>query len=183
MVKRFILIIIWIGSSSVIENNEARPIFGVNVSYQSTGQFTTYMVYLDNGITKSNKKILTENEFIHIASGKWPSIYNPKRINYFEKNGLNCGVLKDEITFKDYSYCNSMDSLWKLRFEKHPFDITKGNGWSHRKFRPTIGQEQYLFKTFGIKQIDGDYFLDSNFWNLLHDVQDPEWIKNYKSLY
>lgn len=180
--KRIILISIWLSLSSVVFMGEAKPIFGVKVCYQSTGQFTSFMVYLDNGVTQNARKILTQNEFIHIASGKWPSMYNPKRINYFEEHNLNCGVIKDSITLKEYGYCLPLDSLWKIRFQKHPFDISQGNGWSQKQFRPSPHQEIYLYDNYKIKQIDGDYFLGDNFWKILQDIQNPEWIENYKAI-
>lgn len=180
---RILLILIWFCSTSVLITNEPRPVFGVKISYQLTGQITTYIVYSDNGVYKTPAKILTENEFIHFASGTWPSIYNPKRLNLFELNKLSCGVVKDSFTRKDINYCVPLDSLWKIRFEKNPINVTLGNGWSHKPFKPSPGQEVFLYHEYGVKQIDGDYFLDTSFWKLLHNVQDPKWIKNYKSIY
>lgn len=172
----------WVTMTSVVLVNETKTVFGVKISYQSTGQLTTFSVHIDNGISQNARKILTENEFIHIASGKWPSIYNPKRVNYFEMHHLSCGILKDSITLKEYDYCLPVDSLWKIRFERHPFDLSQGNGWSHKQYKPTPKQEIYLFNTYGVKQIDGDFFMDDKFWRLLEDVQNPDWIANYKSI-
>ncbi len=179
---RLLFLGIWVFTTSIVVVYETRPVFGVKVGYQSTGKLTMYMVYLDNGVYQNSRKMLTENEFIHIASGNWPSIYNPRRINYFEQNHLSCGIIKDSISEKDYSYCIPLDSLWKIRFEKHPFDLKQGNGWSHKQFKPSPKQEIYLYQTYGVRQIDGDYFTDLNFWKLLNDVQDPNWILNYKSI-
>jgi hypothetical protein len=51
--------------------------FGVKVSYQSTGEITSFIAYIDNGRAQTHLKYLTKDEFIKIASGHWPSIYNP----------------------------------------------------------------------------------------------------------
>ncbi|MEN9399919.1 MAG: hypothetical protein RL632_1020, partial [Bacteroidota bacterium] len=32
------------------------------------------------------------------------------------------------------------------------------------------------------RNIDADYFIDTNFWKLLRDVQDPKWVLNYKAI-
>lgn len=156
--------------------------FGLKISFQSTGVLTTYIAYIDNGRTHSHSKIITETEFIKIASGHWPSIYNPTRRNYFEEYKFNCGVLKDSFTLKEYTYCIPLDSLWKVHFQKNPLDITLGNGWSNKQFNPSLNQELFLYKTYGVKHIDSDFFLDSNMWKILSDVQNPQWIENYKSL-
>ncbi len=156
--------------------------FGVKISFQSTGLLTSYIAYIDNGRTQSHVKQITETEFIKIASGHWPSIYNPTRRNFFAENNFDCGVLKDSFTLKEYTYCVPLDSLWKLHFEKHPLDITKGNGWSNKQFNPSLKQELFLFQNYRVAHIDANYFLDSNLWKILKDVQNPEWIANYKCL-
>jgi len=162
--------------------NPPHAAFGVKISFQATGVLTSYIAYIDNGRVQTHAKQISETEFIKIASGHWPSIYNPTRRNYFKEHNYNCGVLKDSFTFKEYTYCLPLDSLWKIHFEKHPLDITKGNGWSNKQFNPSLKQELFLYKTYGVAHIDADYFLDSNFWKLLGDIQKPEWIANYKCL-
>jgi hypothetical protein len=162
--------------------NQPHGAFGVKISYQSTGKLTSYIAYIDNGRVQTHLKQITETEFIKIASGHWPSIYNPTRRNYFKENNFDCGILKDSFTLKDYTYCVPLDSLWKIHFEKNPLDITKGNGWSNKQFNPSLKQELYIFNRYGVSHLDGSYFLDSNLWKLLADVQDQNWIANYKCL-
>jgi hypothetical protein len=55
-------------------------------------------------------------------------------------------------------------------------------GWSNKLHKPAPGQEVFLYNNYNIKQIDADFFLDTNFWKLMNDVIDPVWINNYKSL-
>lgn len=169
-------------TSSFVMVSTPHGAFGVKVSYQSTGQITSYIAYIDNGRTEAHLKYLSKDEFIKIASGHWPSIYNPNRINYFEKNNLLCGTLKDSFTLKDYTYCIPSDSLWKLHYERHPIDITNGEGWSNQQYMPSLTQELYLYNNYGIRKIDGDYFKDTNLWKILKDVTNPSWIEHYKSL-
>lgn len=156
--------------------------FGVKVSYQSTGAITSFIAYIDNGRAQTHLKYLSKNEFIKIASGHWPSIYNPTRKDYFEEKKLLCGMVKDSFTLKDYAYCIPIDSLWKIHFERHPIDITLGDGWSNKQFNPSLSQELFLYQNYGIKKIDGDYFKDSNVWKILSDVTDYKWIEHYKTL-
>ena len=177
-----LLVFCWFISSSFMLVNQPHPAFGLKISFQSTGVLTSYIAYIDNGRTHTHLKILTETEFIKIASGHWPSIYNPTRRNYFAEHNYQCGVLKDSFTLKDYTYCIPLDSLWKLHFQKNPLDITKGNGWSNKPFNPSLSQELFLSTNYGVKHIDSEYFLDSNMWKILGDVQKTEWIEKYKYL-
>jgi len=179
---RILLVLCWFVSSSFMLVSPPHSAFGVKISFQSTGLLTSYIAYIDNGRTQSHVKQITETEFIKIASGHWPSIYNPTRRNFFAENNFDCGVLKDSFTLKEYTYCVPLDSLWKLHFEKHPLDITKGNGWSNKQFNPSLKQELFLFQNYSVAHIDANYFLDSNLWKILKDVQNPEWIANYKYL-
>ena len=121
-------------------------------------------------------------EFIQIASGKWPSIYNPLRINYFEQRQLNCGMYRDSFEIKEQPICVPIDSLWKLRFSTYPYRSSGEMGWSSKLYRPSEKQELYLYENYNIRSIDENFFLDTNFWKLLSDVQDPVWIANYKSM-
>ena len=90
-----LLVFCWFISSSFMLVNQPHPAFGLKVSFQSTGVLTSYIAYIDNGRAHTHLKILTETEFIKIASGHWPSIYNPTRRNYFAEHNYQCGVLKD----------------------------------------------------------------------------------------
>lgn len=181
---RFTLLLIWFLTGSVVLHyqQQARGIFGVRVAFQANSEITTFVCFLDNGRTYTHKRILSETEFIKFASGHWPSIYNPKRINYFEERNLNCGVMKDSFNNKDLTFCLPFDSLWKIRFSTYPYRGSMEEGWSGKLYKPSEKQELYLYNNYGIKSIDADFFIDTNFWKILSDVQDPLWIANYKSL-
>jgi len=148
---RLLLVILWFLCGSIVwqQQNIVRGIFGVRIAFQSNSQMTTFVCFLDNGRTLTHKRILSQDEFIHFAAGDWPSIYNPKRINYFEERNLQCGIT---------------------------------TGWSSNLYKPSLKQEKFLHENYGIANIDGDFFLDTAFWKLLSDIQDPSWIANYKSL-
>jgi hypothetical protein len=179
---RLLIISIWIVSCSVQFKEIARSVFGVRIAFQANSAYTTFVCFLDNGRVYTNKRIVSQDEFIKIASGYWPSIYNPKRINYFEERTLACGVDVDSFSRKTSTYCPSFDSLWKIRFSTYPYQGSSEEGWSNKLHKPAPPQEIYLYNNYGIKQIDADFFLDTNFWKLLNDVVDPVWINNYKSL-
>ena len=184
MFRQLQLVLLWYITGSIVVVSEPPPrgVFGVRIAFQSNSQLTTYVCFINNGRTLTHKRILSETEFINFASGHWPSIYNPKRINHFTERNLQCGVFTDTFSLKETAYCLPLDSLWKIRFSTYPYRGSTEQGWSNQLYKPSDKQQYFLHNNYGIENIDGDFFLDTNFWNLLNDVQDPVWISNYRSL-
>lgn len=183
MFKRLVLFcMIWYVCGSVVKQQELRAVFGVQISFTTNSQMYTIVAYTDNGRALTNKKIMTKDEFVRFASGHWPSIYNPKKINLLELNNISCGLTKDSITKKYIPSCSPLDSLWKIRFSDYPYNNGKEKGWSNNLHKPSNAQAVYLYKNYNVYDIDFSFFLDSNFWKIMRDVQNPEWIKNYRSL-
>ncbi|MFZ9029210.1 MAG: hypothetical protein ACO2Z9_09360 [Crocinitomicaceae bacterium] len=160
----------------------SNPVFAVRIAVGSNSQMMTYACFLDNGRVLTKKRICDRDTFIKFVSGHWPSIYNPQRINYFELHGIQGGVLKDSITNKEYTYCPSLDSLWKVRYGTYPFRNGSGLGWSNKYMKPSPLQEQYLYQRYNVGHIDTDFFMDTSFWQLLNDVRDTGWIRSYRKL-
>jgi hypothetical protein len=179
---KWLILLSWFLLSAILWIPSGKGVFGVCVSYQATGNVTTYMAYIQNPMGYSHRRTLSENEFIKFASGHWPSVYNPRKENLFALEQINCGVDMDVNLRLENVYCNPMSSLWKLRFRVAPMKGIQEEGWSGKEYRPSSGQEQYLYKEFGIRNIDRDFFVDTNFWKLLRSVENPEWINYYKNL-
>lgn len=183
MFKILFGILIWILFCSAHYRFETRPAFGVQVAFQTQSQMYTLLVYINNGRSLTHKKHITKEEFIRYATGSWPSIYNPKRENLFVKHGLeNCGLYKDSITGKEIPYCFPLDSIWKIRFAEFPFNYSAEKGWSNDARKPSHKQERYLYDTYGVYNIDLNFFVDTSFWKILRDVQDPNWISTYRAM-
>ena len=182
MFLRITAICIWIIVSSLAPVRMLRPVFGVQISYVHTTKMYSFVAFLDNGIELTYRKILTTDDFVRIASGHWPSIYNSTRKNLFEQNDVGCGMFKDSLMLDAVPYCFPVDSLWKVRYSDFPFKGSTEKGWSNDFNKPSRKQAQYLEENYGVKNVDHDYFLDSNLWKILRDVRDPEWIENYKAL-
>ena len=181
MFLRILLIFCWLVCSSVIQNPVLKPVFGVQVRFQGTEMYAL-VAFLDDGRELTYKKILTKDEFIRIASGYWPSIYNPSRENLFLKHRVSCGMFDDSIHLKPIPVCIPVDSLWKLRFSDFPFNSSSEKGWSGGLNRPSVRQTLYLRDNYRVDNVDMNYFLDTNFWKIMRDMQDSSWIANYKSL-
>ncbi|MDX2359818.1 MAG: hypothetical protein QNK23_03355 [Crocinitomicaceae bacterium] len=173
---------IWLISCSVIHVNTSRPVFGVNVAIGPNSQLTSYVCFLESNGVLTKRRNYDRDSFVKIVSGHWPSIYNPQRINYFELNNIDCAMYLDSITLKQEVGCIPLDSLWKIRFATFPFRNNSEMGWSNLYHKPSLGQQVYLHDRYNIHHIDGDYFLDTNFWRILQDVNDTNWIANYKAI-
>lgn len=180
---RVLLILSWLICSSIVHPDRAKACFGVRVSIGANSEICTYACWLDNGRVLNNKRLFDKASFIKIISGEWPSIYNPDRINFFEENGLDCGVAFDSTLWKEASVCHPLDSLWKIRFGTYPFKHNTEMGWSNKYHKPSPKQEKYLYDRYNVTHVDTDFFLDTNFWRLLNDVRDTSWIKHYRSLH
>ncbi len=183
MLRSIAIIYFWIVLiSGIPSENVVRGVFGVQVGVQANSQMTTFVCYINNGRSITYKKYISQNDFVKYASGYWPSIYNPERINYFDLYKIDAGVIVDSVSRQVTTYCSPCDSLWKIRHSTYPFQGRYTEyGWSPNLYKPSSQQEIFLFNNYGIKSID-EPFLDSNFWKLLSDVQDPGWIKKYKTL-
>ena len=121
---RLLVVLIWLLCSSVVFLPAGKASFGVCISYQATGAFCSYIAYFQNGQSMSMRRSMMEDELIKYASGYWPSAYNPQKEDLFAKNGLPCKVIFDSTQWKDFPLCSPLDSLWKIRFRGHPFDLT-----------------------------------------------------------
>jgi hypothetical protein len=177
-----VVVLLWFLHASIVYNPNVRPVFALQVSMQPNSQLFSIVAYIYNGRTLAYRKPMTRDEFVKIASGKWPSVYNPQRIDMLSQNGISCGVVQDSISKKDIVYCLPLDSIWKLRFSDYPFRGNNEKGWSQQLNKPSSKQIIYLHEKYGVEDLDFSSFSDSAFWNNLRDVQNPDWVKKYKNL-
>lgn len=142
------------------------------------------VAYQKIGENLVNKRILRRDEFIYYFSGFYPSKYNPKRINYFDKYDIWGGIYVDSVYGDKIPYCPALDSLWKVRYSEFPaMGGEEPFGWSNEKLNPSPGQMAYLRERYHIKDINNEYIFDENFIQLLRDMTDSLWIQNYKSIH
>lgn len=184
IVKHWILFIVMIFSCSFSEVKQpaSKVVFGVKISTGANSGLVSFvaMRYSDDGVLRAKRIYTSKDEFIKVLSGYWPSPFNPQKIDYFKENNVMGGVFVNDTIRIEVGYCPALDSLWKIRFSDWPYKGWNQAGWSLNKSRPSLKQEEYLSKRYNIKQLDFDYIVDTNFWNLLYDVTDSAWISNYK---
>lgn len=153
--------------------------FGVKIGILPNGELTQYaLMYYRDGVLSSIQGVPL-NRLVKIGQGIWPVPNSSHFYNYFEENGLYNDTLEDG-TVLDYGA--AFDSLWKIRFNEHPFERNLGKGWSQGDIRPSLKQQAYIYNRYGVRGYDQDYFADTSFFQLLKDVMDESWIDEYKSM-
>lgn len=180
--NKIIIIIIWSVFCSIIPKQEPRGVFALKVGIQGDGTIYSLYAFIDNGRTLSHQRLLSNQEFIKFASGFWPSIYNPEKIDYFKLNNINCGIMKDVNNVTNHTYCIPLDSVWKLRYIYFPYSNNPEAGWANGTYGPSEKQFNFLKENYNIVSFENSYFIDQNLWKILTDIQNEDWIKKYKSL-
>lgn len=156
--------------------------FGVKIGILPTGDLTQFAImHYRNGRFVNTQPVTVQN-LVNIGMGKWPVPQTNKFHNFFKEQGLLDLQIEALPEGVDIDFTAAFDSLWKIRFDEHPFTPAKGKGWSNGKARPSLKQQEFIFSTYGVRGYDQAYFSDTSFFKLLRDVLNPEWIQHYKSL-
>lgn len=155
----------------------AKSYFGVLLSVNTTGHDMIYAIITEDASGKSHK-FISRQEFVNIAQGKWRLKPNIKQENLFEKHGIVWGYDED----RDLLHVPILDSLWKVRYRQFPY-IRGANGWANDVYMPSPAQQVYLADSFGVKNVNTDFFSGEDFWKLLQSAQSEDWKLEYKSMF
>ncbi len=160
---------------------KSKAVFGVRISISGNSGMYVFegRRYDSNGMIRDHS-LMTKDDFIRFASGEWPSIFNPKRENFFQKYQIFGGVEHIDSFNIKVPYCPAIDSLWKIRFNLSPFKGGMDFGWANNGYGPSLAQKKYLSDRYQVKNLDGEFFVDTCLWMLLKDVRDSLWIADYK---
>jgi hypothetical protein len=116
-----------------------------------------------------------EKPFIMQALGVEHSRANPLSENFFARYAIvGCEGVIDTTTGDVRYRCLPLRDLWKLSDGKA--------GWSENTYTPSLRQQQILAEYRPSRDIhwQGPYYGERAF-RLLHDLQDAEWVQNYRS--
>lgn len=154
----------------------SKSYFGILVSVSTVGYDMTYAVITEesNG-TKSHRHI-SRIDFVHIAQGKWRIRPNMQQENLFDKYNITWGYNE-----RNQLHCPVLDTLWKIRYRELPHK-RGAYGWANDTYMPSAAQQIYLYDSFGVYNINTNFFEGDNMWKLLQSVSSEEWKAMYKSL-
>ncbi len=157
--------------------------FGMSLATGANGQlFSLFVVKVYNGEVLESAPI-TREQFIRQAQGRTFSKANPDADDLFRKHRVTaCTLPADSAAMGYLTDCLTLDNLWKLRFWEYPLAMSDasrmGKGWSEKPSIPSERQ-QMLLSDYGITYptalCRGD-----NFFRLLRDMGDPDWVDNYR---
>jgi len=160
--------------------------FGMSLASGANGQlFSLFEVKVHDGKVLESVPI-TREQFIRQAQGRTFSKANPDADDLFRKHKVTaCTLPADSAALGYLTDCLTLDNLWKLRFWEYPFALSdassKGKGWSEKPSIPSERQ-QMLLSDYGITYPTALCHGD-DFFRLLRDMGDPEWVDNYRKGY
>lgn len=148
--------------------------------------FTLFIVKEYEGQVLS-AEAMTRGQFVMQARGELPSKANPDRTNLFKAHDVLDCYLPDELDDGRHMQppCWVFDELWKLRFQEFPFQQMEGQhpglGWAENRMGPS-GRQMLLLSGYGLNNLH-DLICGDDLFRLLHDVNDPDWVDNYRRGY
>ncbi len=162
---------------------QKKSLFAVGLIPSAGSQILTFAIVTKIGDRYVGTQIIGEQYFMYYALGYWPCKANANRENLFKKNNVpNCHLLYSSSGKVNGYHRGPFDELWKIKYKLHPQNRNSPEGWSNEYYKPSPGQAKYLYENYGVLNINTHYFVGESLFQLLRDVQDPEWIKMYQSL-
>ncbi len=158
--------------------------FAASLGSTTTSQlFSLFLVKIDSNCTVLESQPLTRENFIRQVQGRTFSKANPDAEDLFRKYEVKqCTLPEDSAHMGFLTNCSTLDELWRLRYWEYPLQVEQGQrerlGWASEKLRPGARQMS-LLENYGLKY-PIDLIIGENFFRLLKDMGDPEWVANYR---
>lgn len=176
-------ILLWIAlSASGLDplHAQARYEFGFSLNPTAQGELSALFIYtVKDGVVLGSVP-MRPMFFVLQASGLMESKANLESVDLFDHYGIkDCGVWTDGDAIRTELDCNTLGNLWKLRYH-NGMGAQPGEGWAGEAFRPSDRQQiiLQLYRPLHHEHWQGPYFGERAF-RLLHDMQDPAWVKSY----
>ena len=149
------------------------------LGFSLNGTTFLYKVFEDSVIGSDP---MSHKSFIMQGMGVERSRANPAESNLFERAGIrDCGGAVDTTTGNITYYCFPLDDVPKL-MTGAASDGSGNFGWAANSFQPGDGQQRILakYRLANEKHWLGPYTGEAAL-ELLHDLQDPDWVGRYKA--
>ncbi|MBN2668449.1 MAG: hypothetical protein JXR60_04395 [Bacteroidales bacterium] len=110
---------------------------------------------------------ITKISFFLQAAGEEESKANPEKINYWKTLQVDA---------------RNVEMLWKLKYAEYPYERREDTeGWAAWLMKPSRGQLEFL-KKYGFNKSISDFIYGQKCFDLIKDIQDPEWQYQYSTL-
>lgn len=166
-IKILIVLLLFSIFSFSQEKKIAKYYLGFNIVDNGSGQLVHFGVIRvsPDGSTKVN--YINRTNFFLQAAGEQESIANKDKINYWKTYKVNAKTVME---------------LWKLKYAEYPYEKRDGNkGWAGLKYSASPSQLKFLSK-YGFKRNITDFIYGEKCFQLLYDIQNPEWQSQYTNL-
>ncbi len=179
--KAFILFLVLL--AVIPSSAQKKTYFAVGIIAGANSSILTYAIVTKINDKYSGTRTLSEQYFMYYAMGHWPCIANPTRENLFKKYEVsNCYLLYDDYGKVNGYYIGAFEEIWKIKYQSHPHRRDLPSGWSKGYHNPTPGQAKFLYENYGVLHVNTHFFVGDFLFQLLKDIQDPEWIEIYQNL-
>lgn len=160
----------------------ARREFGFSLNNSPQGQHYTLFIYtvFDGKVVDSRP--LRVGSFVLQAAGLQESEANLESIDLFETYGIHgCGPWSSDGQVHAGLECAIIGDLWKLRARGA---LRSGDepGWAGEELRPS-DRQQVLLQAY--REPDATFwqgpYVGKDAFRLLRDMQDPDWVRLYRT--
>ncbi len=117
---------------------------------------------------KKNVQFIPLDEWMMQFTGRKPSKANPDTVDFMREYNISFKTIKN---------------LWKLKYSEYPWRKKHEDhipGWARKTLAPSNAQMEIL-KQYGIKKFIVEPIYGPNLIHLLQDMQNPDWVQNYKN--
>ncbi len=158
--------------------------FAMSLGSTTTGQlFSLFLVKIGEDSMILESMPITRENFVKQAQGRTFSKANPDADDLFRTYDVKqCTLPPDSAAMGFLTDCSTLDDLWRLRFWEYPLKLEQGQnerlGWAAKPMKPD-DRQLLLLSNYGMKYMM-DLVIGENFFHLLHDMGDPEWVVNYR---
>lgn len=166
-----------------VANCQRKTEFAIGIIPGANSSILSFAIVTRNGETFTGTQLITEQQFMYFILGYWPCRANPQKEDLMQKNEVpNIALSYDRYGKVNGYYNPPIHELWKIKYPEHPIRRDLGPGWGLGKYNPSPRQAEFLYKQYGVLHVNTHYFVGEKLFQILKDIQDPEWINNYQNL-
>lgn len=177
-----ILVLYWlftVSSLGFAQNNQ----FAIGLMPSANNSLISFAIVTKSGGTYLGTNQISQQQFMFYALGYWPTRANTQKENLFSKNGITDVQLTYDDLGKVTGYTlGPIYDLWRIKYQSHPMNRNMPSGWSQSPYNPNQNQAIYLFEKYGVLNVNTHYFVGEKLFQLLKDVQDPNWVSAYQAI-